>query len=240
MHNSMSTLNPLILTVMFCTLGSMTFGQTDEKMQILRDKTEAKNPSIVSDTSKLNQESAKKGYNLFDIEPSPCSSEATYENLQRISRKTFQDGTLEIEATITANCGASFICEIQVPNDTTLNLLFTEYGDEYFCHCCFQLTYCIEADLNGFTTFLINGKPALETDRVFKKKTEEKELYENGVVKTLTRKLEGEIQEVNYYGTDGKLTRIDTYQNGKLAYSYSLVDGRVVRPDGTVLRERKK
>jgi len=236
----MRILNGLTLIAVIC-LANLSFGQNRddiEDMKIRRDRTEAIYPSIVSDTSKHNKESELKGFRLVELQPSPCSSEATYDLLQRMKRVSFHNDTLDIELSIVANCCASFIGEIEVQNDTTLNLILIEYGLECFCHCCFDVTYRVETKHDVFSDFRLNGRIVSLTDRVFKERTEEKELYENGELKSLTHKLEGEIQEIIYYDRLGKVTQRDFYRNGEPSHSF--IDGKAFRPDGTVLWDSRK
>ena len=54
------------------------------------------------------------------------------------------DSTLIITANINANCSYSFLGEIEIVSNNTLNLIYHGYGGYASCNCCFGLTYKIE------------------------------------------------------------------------------------------------
>jgi len=60
------------------------------------------------------------------------------------SVKQPNDSTLVITANINANCGYSFLGEIEIVSGNTLNLIYHGYGGYAICYCCFGLTYKIE------------------------------------------------------------------------------------------------
>ena len=53
------------------------------------------------------------------------------------------DTVLVITADISDNCAFDFLGEIEVVNDTTLNLVYHGYGGFASCMCCFGLAYKI-------------------------------------------------------------------------------------------------
>ena len=60
------------------------------------------------------------------------------------------DSTLFIMTTIRANCCSSFLCDINLKNDTTINLIYYDYAAEICaCVCCFGITY----QINLFDTY---------------------------------------------------------------------------------------
>jgi hypothetical protein len=51
-------------------------------------------------------------------------------------------GSLIIEIKYWGNCCHSFLCDIEVKDDTTINLIIHGYGAFYCdCTCCYGLTY---------------------------------------------------------------------------------------------------
>jgi hypothetical protein len=50
--------------------------------------------------------------------------------------------SLNIELKYWGNCCHSFLCDIEVKNETTVNLIIHGYGATYCsCDCCYGLTY---------------------------------------------------------------------------------------------------
>ncbi len=175
------------------------------------------NKSMVKDTSALNEQSESLGYKLISVLPSPCNESLSEKPVKnRISGKYFKNDTLTIKTTFIANCCTYFLGEIQIINDTSLNLIFTNYGGECFCFCCFELTYKVITKDNKVNTYQLNGRPVIETNQVFKIETTEIEKYESGVTKTKTFMQDNEVVRVNHYDMTGELRQIDYYVEGKL------------------------
>lgn len=192
----------------------ISFGQIEK---VISEEEETPPPTKVLENSVLNQQSKMKGYELVKLTPSTCDESLMGMPIkERIVRKIYHKDTLEIDVGFSANCCSSFLGEIQVKNDTTLNLIFKEYGMECFCHCCFQLTYHIVTKDQKLTSFELNGKAIIETNQVLKKATHEKEFYPSGKLKKTIHKLDDEIIRVHHYDTRRKMIQIDYYRNGKL------------------------
>lgn len=125
--------------------------------------------------------------------------------------------TLRIEVVITANCCASFLGEIQIKNDTTLNILYTEYGDECFCHCSFNIIYTIVAKENKLNSYELNGTEIIESDSIFDKENigiiQELEYYENGNIKNKTFIRNNDTLGRSYYDENGAYIRHEKYKN---------------------------
>ncbi|MBK8615269.1 MAG: hypothetical protein IPN85_17805 [Flavobacteriales bacterium] len=84
------------------------------------------------------------GVSLNRVSFSPCSSGETEDmGSTLIEELIWTDSTLTVKAKVIANCGFSFLCDIEVLNDTILNLIHYGYGDQASCSCCFGLTYHI-------------------------------------------------------------------------------------------------
>jgi hypothetical protein len=84
------------------------------------------------------------------------------------------DSILIVNAMVTGNCGYSFLGEIDVLQENTINLVYTGYGSSAVCACCYGLTYVIQLSDQGEYPFKklkyisINGhdKRALPSLRV--------------------------------------------------------------------------
>ena len=141
------------------------FGQTenskeiDEQFEIEFDTLETVFLDKIADTSKLNFLSKNLGYDLIDFSVSPCLKPPTERNVKNdIFNSFYSNDTLTLEINVTANCCNSFLAEIQVKNDSTINLIYSGYGDICLCNCCFNLRYTILTNRNEFTEIQINGK----------------------------------------------------------------------------------
>jgi hypothetical protein len=113
-----------------------------------------------------NQQDAK-GYGLYleKVSISPCNLE--FEKIsdmkdQVLAISEIKD-SLTIEIKYLGNCCHSFLCDIEVNDDTTVNLIIHGYGATYCaCTCCFGLTYhltIIENDgFRNLKYITINGE----------------------------------------------------------------------------------
>lgn len=195
------------------------FSQSEDSIVIVEIEHQElkfeKFPTKIKDSSILNFQSSEKGFNLKEFTISPCNSEPDGK-MNRISELNYTDGKLNIDVSITANCCGSFLGEIEVLNDSTLNLKYSVYGDECFCACCFTLNYSISSEKNPFSLFKLNGIPIDQTEKVYKSKNIEYEYYENGELKKKIHKYQGEIIGIEYYDLEGRKTKTEYYINGKI------------------------
>lgn len=72
------------------------------------------------------------------------------------------DTSLSIELKIFGNCCHSFLCDLEIVNDSIVNLKYYGYGATYCsCDCCYGLTYNIEKwnfeDYKFLKSVMING-----------------------------------------------------------------------------------
>lgn len=81
------------------------------------------------------------GWWLEGVTLSPCKSEGKRSN-NAITDVAVFDSTATIEIKIWGNCCHSFLCDVELENDSLLVLKYHGYGKSYcFCDCCFGLTY---------------------------------------------------------------------------------------------------
>lgn len=85
-----------------------------------------------------------RGYMLHDIRLMPCDGGDVFEVVSRVNAVRETDSTLEVDATITDNCCFNFLCDARIDEDNVLHLLYTGYGMNCSCFCCFGLTYVFE------------------------------------------------------------------------------------------------
>jgi len=71
---------------------------------------------------------------------------------------------LTINTQVESNCCHSLLAEVEMLNDSTMNLIYHGYGTYCFCTCCFGLEYEFDkADFgnnDGIRFFMINGEEA--------------------------------------------------------------------------------
>lgn len=105
--------------------------------------------------SEKNMTSRTHGLYLDTIYASPCSrpSEETPSRTEVTSVSLINDSTLVMSANVFANCSYSFLGEIEVVNDNTINLIYHGYGSYAMCNCCFGLTYRISLFRDDDTDF---------------------------------------------------------------------------------------
>ncbi|MHB1278838.1 MAG: hypothetical protein ACYC1Q_10605 [Bacteroidia bacterium] len=90
-----------------------------------------------------NQQNAKGcGLYLNKVEIAPCRNGERPKEKEEVNLVTQSDSTLIISLSILGNCCHSFLCDVQVVNDSTINLIQYGYGASYCaCTCCFGLSY---------------------------------------------------------------------------------------------------
>jgi hypothetical protein len=85
------------------------------------------------------------GLNLDSIASTDCTNGySEYVTPTKITGvRLVNDSTLIVTANITANCAYSFLGEIEIVSENTINLVYHGYGGYASCSCCFGLTYII-------------------------------------------------------------------------------------------------
>ena len=90
-----------------------------------------------------NQQIAK-GYGLYlkKVAITSCDSRSRPPKTEEVVAIYKTDSTLLIELNIIGNCCHEFLCDVQVIDNKTINLIQHDYGATYCgCTCCFGLTY---------------------------------------------------------------------------------------------------
>ena len=102
------------------------------------------------------------GFDFYKIESSGCDNNGEYLNLResKILNITKNDTLLITDINIYDNCGYSFLCEIEIVNDSTLKYIAKGYGHFFLCDCCYTLRYYIklnkDCDTDKVEYFIIN------------------------------------------------------------------------------------
>jgi len=110
-----------------------------------------------------NQQIAK-GYGLYldKVVQSDCKKDATAERIPtKINSIINTDKELIVDFNFSDNCCYSFLCDIAIVNNSTLNLIFYGYGTYCDCDCCHGLTFKMSkeeaVENKKVTSIMING-----------------------------------------------------------------------------------
>lgn len=90
-----------------------------------------------------NQQYAK-GYGLYlkEVSIAPCQQGERPPDMEEVLGISQTDTSMIVELNIIGNCCHAFLCDIQVVNDSVIDLIHYGYGATYCaCYCCFGLTY---------------------------------------------------------------------------------------------------
>jgi hypothetical protein len=129
--------------------------------------------------SEKNDESRHKGYWLDSLYFTSCSDVETEKRMEsgdysdKITLVNYlKDSLMSIEINIWKNCGKSFLCEIEIVDDTILNLIYTSYGQIFACECCFGIMYHIRLfpgldEYKQLQCIMLNGKKETITKIIF-------------------------------------------------------------------------
>lgn len=119
------------------------------------------------------QQQVAKYYGLYleNVTSEPCRNEGEepqrFDEIVSISKS---ENKLDISVKISGNCCHSFLCDIDVVNDKTINLITHGYGSYCACICCFGITFHFDVIENDeyakLESVIINGKE--ETRRKFR------------------------------------------------------------------------
>lgn len=143
---------------------SLTWGQADTVfIKYNKDKFEEKpnykTDTVIFDTPNARQilygttvlpwtynQQVAKGYGLYldRVSMTPCKQELGKmpDMKNQVLTVNQAKDSLTIEVKFWGNCCHSFLCDIEVKNDTTVNLIVYGYGATYCsCDCCYGLTY---------------------------------------------------------------------------------------------------
>jgi hypothetical protein len=94
-----------------------------------------------------NQMEAKNfGLDFDKVKISECKNDRPPFGPEKINTIKVTDSLIIIDINLVGNCCNSFLCDIQIKNNTTLNLIYYGYGNNCSCTCCFGLTYMIHKD----------------------------------------------------------------------------------------------
>ena len=140
-------------------LPSILLGQED-----FRETYTLKGTTVLTGSDKNALSDYVYGYRLTDITSSECQievlPEGTYNIEEKVTGVSKTDSSYTISINISGNCAHAFLGEIEIKNDSIINLISHGYGGNSTCMCCFGLTYTIAWDPTAskkVTHAMING-----------------------------------------------------------------------------------
>ena len=86
------------------------------------------------------------GLYLQNVTLEPCGNDGRgyFDEETKITSIIETKDKLDISIKITDNCCYSFLCEVDVIDEKTINLITLGYGNFCACYCCFGLTFHFE------------------------------------------------------------------------------------------------
>jgi hypothetical protein len=113
----------------------------------------------------VNQQFAKNfGLYLDTVAHTTCKKEndSGPKELTVITNVLEKTGKLQIEIKYWGNCCHAFLCDVEVIENTTINLIVYGYGATYCsCTCCYGLNFSFSTldvpEYKGLTSVMING-----------------------------------------------------------------------------------
>jgi len=103
-----------------------------------------------------NQQYARLfGLDLQQVEFTPCTRERKPHLLPTTIRSIEEtDSTLIIDIQLIANCCHSFLCDVEILEDSVINLLYIGYGAEYCaCNCCYGIQFIFAVSHDNYSDF---------------------------------------------------------------------------------------
>ena len=130
----------LLLLILF--VPTFLFGQ-----ETFRDEHTLKGTTVLTGSDKNALSEYVYGYRLSDITSSECESGGRSEEIEeQILNISKTDSSYNISVNIRGNCAHAFLGEIEIENDSIINLIAHGYGGNSTCACCFGLIYTISFD----------------------------------------------------------------------------------------------
>ena len=115
-----------------------------------RDSYTLKGTTVLIGSDKNMQSYHIHGYRLSNLHSSECESGGRFEEIKEdVLSVSKTDSAYNISINVLGNCTHAFLGEIEIKNDSIINLISHGYGGASTCLCCFGLTYTISFDQNS-------------------------------------------------------------------------------------------
>lgn len=114
----------------------------------ISDEYVLKGTTVLRWSGKYRQTLYQYGYFLSELNSSACDNNGNrQEELEdEVIKATQSDSTITISISKISNCTDAFLGEIEIVNDSIINLITHEYGGSSTCRCCFGLDFIIKTE----------------------------------------------------------------------------------------------
>jgi hypothetical protein len=123
-----------------------TLGQDESEIKLVRPKGN----QLFNKSVKLRHLKIVDGYDLKSINVKSCDEslldEPNIENDYKINRITINDESFKIDFSIIENCCSEFLCEAEIIDESTLNIIYHSFGNQCSCNCQFDIEYNFSFD----------------------------------------------------------------------------------------------
>jgi hypothetical protein len=122
------------------------FGQSDDSITLSKeDRNVLIGTTVLRGSEKNVGATIHNGLYFKELKGSDCLSSGEHLPATEIRSIHYsKDSMLIIDIITTANCSHHFLGEIEVLEDSLINVSYHTYGGYALCNCCFGLTYYIE------------------------------------------------------------------------------------------------
>lgn len=117
------------------------------RQENFRDEYTLKGTAVLTGSDRNALSEYVYGYRLSEITSSECQSDERDEEMkEEILSISKTDSSYSISVNVKGNCAHAFLGEIEIVNDSIINLIAHGYGGNSICAFCFGLTYAISFD----------------------------------------------------------------------------------------------
>ena len=104
-----------------------------------------KGNQILENGEKLYNLKWENGYILKSINISECDNSNIDEDINKLDKKIdsimIDNDSFTINFKAFENCCSEFLCEAEIINNDTLNIIYNAYGSHCFCNCLFNMSF---------------------------------------------------------------------------------------------------
>lgn len=122
----------------------------EKEEEILSTLIAPKGSQLFKESAKLQYLQNVNGYILTSTEVKPCeNSGGGIENPnddKKIIKITSNGKMFSIDFSIVENCCSEFLCEAEIVDETTLNIIYHPFGNHCSCNCKFEIKYTFTID----------------------------------------------------------------------------------------------
>ena len=136
----------MLLLLSSCRMNEKHKESISEKIKSIdsEEVVAPKGNQLFEGSVKLQHLQIVHGYRLKSVLVQSCDDHLGEPNLdddKRISAISIKENTFEIEFSVVENCCSDFLCEAEIVNESTLNILYHAFGTHCSCACKFEMKY---------------------------------------------------------------------------------------------------